>query len=215
MKFSIIIPAYNLDGRARCEPDSMLEEPPESLRYHGQGTWKDGSLCGWPECKSIHPIKEAAGFLGAYYNDDGINLMHDNFFAPMAEETRALLKLCDDEAPECVMGLHGGSNTTNVILPADYAPLHILEGTNRLAQAGARLAEAQGLPTAVRPVKTEIPNGMPSFNLTSALVHVCGCISGTYESNEGLLEPNKFDAGMILRHHYCLFESMLRCAWRE
>jgi len=211
----IIIPAYNIDGRARCEPDSMLEEPNESLRHHGQGTWKDGSLCGWPECKAVHPIKEAAGFLGAYYNDDGINLMHDNFFAPMAEETRALLKLADEEAPECVMGLHGGSNTTNIILPADYVPLHILEATHRLAEAGAKLAEAQGLPTAVRPVKDEAHRGSPSFNLTTALHHVCGCISGTYESNEGLLAPNQFTADMILRHHYCLFESMLRCAWRE
>ena len=211
----IIIPAYNLDGRARCEPDSMLEEPPESLRYHGQGTWKDGSLCGWPECKTIHPIKEAAGFLGAYYNDDGINLMHDNFFAPMAEETRALLKLADEEAPECVMGLHGGSNSTNVILQPDYAPLNICEGVYRLAQEGARLAEAQGLPSNVQAIKSGAPKGTPSFNLTSALVHVCNCVSGTYESNEGLVDRNQFNADMILRHHYCLFESMFRCAWRE
>ncbi len=210
----VIIPVYNVDGRVRSIPDSFLEEPEEVLRYYGQGTWKDGSLCGWPECKTIHPIKDAAGYLGAYYNDDGINLMHDNFFNPMAEETKALMALAANEAPECAIGLHGGSNSTNVILQPSYVPLQINEGVFRLASCGARLAEAQGLPSAVIPVSTENKRGAPSFNLTSALHHVCGCVTGTYESNEGLIKKNQFTADMILRHHYCLFESMFMLSWR-
>lgn len=212
----VIIPVYNIDGRARCVPDSMIGEPPESLRYHGQGTWRDGSLCGWPDCKKIHPIKEAAGFLGAYYNDDGVNLMHDNFFAPMARETAALLKLADEEAPECVIGLHGGSNSTNELLQPSYTTLENRWAVHRLAEAIAALQTSHGLKSHVHPVK-EAAEGTPppSFNLTSALHHVCGAVSSTYESNEGLLAPNAFTAEEILDHHYCLFEAMFDLAWRE
>lgn len=210
----IIIPVYNADGRARCVPDSMLGETPDALRYHGQGTWKDGSLCGWPECKRVHPIKAAAGFLGAYYNDDGVNLMHDNFFAPMAEETRALLALCDREAPECAIGLHGGSNSTNVLLQPDYVPLSIKEGVRRLAERTNEKEKAFGYSTAVQGVSAG-DTGIPSFNLTSALHHVSGAVSSTYESNEGLLDKNAFGAEEILIRHYCLFEALFQCAWRE
>lgn len=210
----VIVPLYNIDGRARCVPDSMIGEPAESLRHHGQGTWKDGSLCGWPDCKKVHPIKEAAGFLGAYYNDDGVNLMHDNFFAPMAEETKALLKLCDEEAPECVIGLHGGSNTTNELLQPDYVSRGAKEGVLRLATDIAARQMDRGLKTHVRPIQEE-PALPPSFNLTSALHHVSGAVSSTYESNEGLAEKNAFSAEEILLHHYCLFESLFALAWRE
>lgn len=211
----VIVPVYNADGRARCVPDSMIGEPPESLRYHGQGTWKDGSLCGWPDCKKIHPIKDAAGFLGAYYNDDGVNLMHDNFFAPMAEETRALLRLVDAEAPECTVGLHGGSNSTNLLLQPDYVPVYTKEAVFRLATDIAARQTEQGLKSRVLPVAPEANNPPPSFNLTSAIHHVCGGVSSTYESNEGLVDRNAFTAEEILLHHYCLFASMLNLAWRE
>jgi hypothetical protein len=212
----VIIPVYNIDGRARCVPDSMIGEPPESLRYHGQGTWRDGSLCGWPDCKKIHPIRDAAGFLGAYYNDDGVNLRHDNFFAPMAPETAALLRLADAEAPECVIGLHGGSNSTNELLQPSYTTLENRKAVHRLAEAVAALQTAHGLKSHVHPVR-ETAEGTPppSFNLTTAIYHVCGAVTSTYESNEGLIANNQFTAEEILLHHYCLFESMLALAWRE
>jgi len=162
----------------------------------------------------VHPIKEAAGFLGAYYNDDGVNLMHDNFFSPMAEETKALLKLCDEEAPECVIGLHGGSNTTNELLQPNYVSRGAKEGVLRLATDIAARQSERGLKTHVRPIQEE-PALPPSFNLTSALHHVSGAVSSTYESNEGLAEKNAFTAEEILLHHYCLFESLFALAWRE
>ena len=211
----VIVPLYNIDGRARCVPDSMVEELPEGLRHHGQGRWKDGTLCGWPQCKMIHPIKEASGFLGSYFNDDGVNLMHDNFFAPMAQETKDLLKLIDEEAPECVVGLHGGSNSTNVLLQPDYVPTYIKEGVFRLASDVAERQTARGLKSNVQKVKGEAGWPPPSFNLTTAIHHVCGAVTSTYESNEGLIDKNQFTAEEILLHHYCLFESMLNLAWRE
>ena len=205
----IIIPIYNLDGRIRCPLDSMLNEPNEHLRYYAQGTWKDGSLCGWPECKSVHPIKDAAGYLGAYYNDDGINLMHDNFFCPMAEETKALMKLCSEEAPDIVIGLHGGSNTSNTLLQPDYTPDYIRHRVYDLAKETETIASKDGLRSYVfEPKNTVESYPPPSFNLTSAIHHVCGAVSATYESNEGLAEKNAFTAEEILLHHYALFEAV-------
>lgn len=211
----ILIPVYNVDGRRRCEPDSMVDEPPESLRHHGQGTWKNGELCGWPDCKRTHPIKEAAGYLGAYFNDDGVNLFQDSFMAPMAQETRALMKLVDEEAPECVIGLHGGSNSSNEFLPADYAPQYIREAVYRMALDNARLQQSRGLRYHVQEIKGIEGYPPPPFNLSNAIHHVCGAVSATYESNEGLEAPNKFTAEEILIHHYCLFESLLHLSWRE
>ena len=209
----VIIPIYNIDGRARCVPDSMIDELPEGLRHHGQGNWKDGTLCGWPGCKKIHPIKEAAGFLGAYFNDDGVNLMHDNFFAPMASETVALMKLCDDEAPNCVIGLHGGSNSTNELLQPDYVPKYINREVFALASEIAENQTALGLKSKVNPVPEAEKKTPPSFNLTTALHHVCGAVSSTYESNEGLIDKNAFTAEEILLHHYCLFKGMFEHKW--
>ncbi|MBQ9116634.1 MAG: hypothetical protein IJY04_06385 [Clostridia bacterium] len=209
----VIVPIYNIDGRARCVPDSMIDETPDSLRHHGQGNWKDGSLCGWPGCKKIHPIKDAAGFLGAYFNDDGVNLMHDNFFAPMARETAALMKLCDEEAPSCVIGLHGGSNSTNELLQHDYVPPYINRAVFALASEVAALQTAMGLKCHVRPIPAGESSTPPSLNLTTAIHHVCGAVSSTYESNEGLIDKNAFTAEEILIHHYCLFEGMFRHEW--
>lgn len=211
----ILIPVYNVDGRRRCEVDSMLDEPYETLRYYGQGTWKDGSLCGWPDCKKTHPIKEYVDFLGAYFNDNGVNLFQDNFMSPMAEETKALMKLCDSEAPDCVIGLHGGGCTTNVLLQPDYVPQYIREAVYRLAQDVAWRQQKRGLPYQIEEIKGIEDYPPPPFNLTNAIHHVCGAVSSTYESNEGLISENKFTAEEILIHHYCLFESVLSLAWQK
>ena len=67
----------------------------------------------------------------------------------------------------------------------------------------------------IQKIKGEPGFPPPSFNLTTAIYHVCGAVTSTYESNEGLIANNQFTAEEILLHHYCLFESMLNLAWRE
>ena len=53
----LIIPCLNPDGRSRIDFSTMVGKTFDELRYYNQGTWKDGSSCGYPECKKIHPIK--------------------------------------------------------------------------------------------------------------------------------------------------------------
>ena len=89
----IIIPCGNPDGRLRCPYDSFVGLPVEIMTKYGQGTRTDGSSWGWPGAKSLHPMKGNVGILGAYFNDEGINMMHDDWFSPMAAETEAILDL--------------------------------------------------------------------------------------------------------------------------
>jgi len=48
----LIIPEGNPDGTARFEPRSLQGLSEDDLRFWGQGTWRDGTFCGWPESKS-------------------------------------------------------------------------------------------------------------------------------------------------------------------
>jgi len=207
----IIIPIMNPDGRARFPMEALVGEKHQTLRYYGQGTWKDGSYCEWPDCKAVHPIKSAVDYLGAYYNDDGINMMHDNFFRPMAQETAALMQLCEDEAADCVILLHGGSNTYNAILQPPYCTREVGEKLHELSVRCRVAARQEGLDFAVEPIPG-IPSGQtpPSFALPSAIHHICGGAAATFESCQNLIDwPGAhLDYGQIYRSHQILFEQM-------
>ncbi|PYI84542.1 MAG: hypothetical protein DME26_13080, partial [Verrucomicrobia bacterium] len=65
------------------------------------GVKPDGTNHSWPYVKRIHPMRGPdVATLGAYWNDEGINLMHDEWFDPMAGATRALFRLAREEAPD-------------------------------------------------------------------------------------------------------------------
>lgn len=212
----VIVPVANPDGRARVKPDSMIGKSFEEFRYWGQGTWADGSLCGWPDCKKIHPIKDSAGFLGGYYNDDGINLMHDNFFHAKARETTAILDICEDECADFVLNLHGGGNIKGGMLPTDYVTKECSLAIDELYQRCQRVGDTEGLEF-FRGAIPALPSGEnpPTFNLISATHHVCGAVSACYESNEGILDdpvgtPRTYEE--IMRMHEILFEECFAMA---
>lgn len=209
----VLVPVLNPDGRARVEPPAIVGLTGSELRYWGQGTWKDGSLCGWPDCKKIHPILDAADHLGGYYNDDGINIMHDNFFNPMAKETSAILQLCDDENADFILQLHGGSNSKGDLLQPAYVTKEVNEAVYDLSNRCLAAGKKEGLEFSVLDMP-EYPHGEnpPSFNLVSAIHHVCGGVSVCYESNECIIdEPGpKLTHRQIIRTHMILFEETIR-----
>jgi hypothetical protein len=193
----------------------------EEHRHYTEGRWKDGTLCEWPDCKKVHPIKEHVSLLGAYFNDDGINIMHDNFFGKMANETRALLDIAETEAPDFTMLLHGGGNMKNAILNPDHVSLFAKEKIHELALRIGAAAKKQNVPYTVTNIQQDDRSAPCSFNLVSALHHVCGTLSFTYESNQGLCYDNKHEwqdwetvltFEEILLEHYILFEQTIRYA---
>jgi len=215
----VIVPAANPDGRARVEPAAMIGCTGSELRYWAQGTWRDGTLMEWPGCKQRHPVRGYTQFMGGYFNDDGVNLMHDNFFHPMARETQALLDLAEEEQADYILLLHGGSNSLADLLMPAYVPLEIQQKLHRLACTCDRCARAEGLGFRIRSVQTERERGEtpPSFNLVSALHHVCGGAACTFESNEHVAdEPGPHQSHEeIYRSHLILFEQCFRQALAE
>jgi len=186
----LLLPCVNMDGRARVPLKTFVGQDFEGFRYYSQGTWKDGSLCLYPGCKEIHPLKEHCDFLGGYFNDDGVNIVHDNFFFTMAEETKALLKLADEYVPDITLHLHGGGNGQNCFFLFDYIPKVVKDRIAELSHHVAKAMDEAGIGEQYydRPVVgNEDKKKAPSFNIQSAWTALCGEQCIVYESNQGLL----------------------------
>ena len=210
----LLIPCANMDGRARVPLRTFVGQGWDGFRYYSQGTWKDGSRCEHPECKRVHPLKEYCDYIGGYFNDDGVNIVHDNFFFPMAEETKALLKVADEYVPDITLHLHGGGYGSQTFFLFNYMPKPVRDRIAELSHRVAKACEARGIGEQFydRPVTDGAAEGFPSFNIQSAWTAICGEPCIIYESNQGLMwegyqwasESYFFDD--IYLHHKVLFE---------
>jgi hypothetical protein len=209
----LIIPAGNPDGTARFEPRALEGMSEDDLRFWGQGTWSDGTFCGWPESKRQHPmVGDNVGFLGCYFDDRGVNPMHDEFFDPMGTEAPAILKIAKEAAPDLVVSLHSHEHAPAFLRTA-YVPLEMQEATRALAQRGYALMDQRGLPHA-QPFTAQAESGRhpAPFNLSSALYHISGAHSFTFECPHGLNNPAAchVDLDQILDIQLALYEAMFR-----
>lgn len=208
----VIVPMANPDGRARVPPASAHGMQHPEFVYWSQGSWADGSLCGWPDCKKVHPIRDTA-FLGGYFNDDGINIMHDLFFHPMARETQAILDLAAAERADCTLHLHGGTNSVNDLLPTAYVTEETSATLRALAERCRDATQKEGLNFSVPHLPgKECGPTPPSFNLASAVHHVSGGVSAVFESNQCIegTPGTRLSKEEILRAHMILFETCFR-----
>ncbi|MGD8237543.1 MAG: M14 family zinc carboxypeptidase [Armatimonadota bacterium] len=189
----LIIPCANPDGRARCPYDSWIGVPRQTMTKFGQGTREDGSLYGWPGCKRVHPMVGDVGLLGAYYNDDGINPMHDEFFAPMAEETRGIMEVARTEAPDFAVSLHSHGSPPAVLEP-HYVPIFIKEHVQQFGERLMQRYQEADLPAGRVPGISDDGDKFPppSFNLVSALHHICGAASFTFECCHGITGNERY-----------------------
>jgi len=209
----IIIPVCNPDGRSHVPFDSFVGRTFQELRYYNQGTWKDGTLCDWPGCKAVHPIKDAADYLGAYFNDDGVNMMHEDYFGNASKESAAVLEICRREAPDFSILLHGGGNTVNCILWPEFESKEALEATGALSSAVKERSDREGIRYMI-PQPRKVSNGLV---LPSAMHHLCGGPAVTYESNQGLCDRGDviYDYDEIYQAHRLLFEEAAKYLLRE
>lgn len=214
---TIIIPCANPDGRKRCPYDGFVNIPTHIMTKYGQGTRVDGTSWGWPQAKSVHPMVGDVGILGAYFNDDGINMMQDEYFFPMAKETGAILEIAREEAPDITVSLHSHENRPVILQPA-YVAMFMKDRVHELALSLNQRYEKAGL--------TYWPNDWfwtPSaddadfppkttFNLISALHHISGTMAFTFECSHGSVSegvPESFVSyDEILTLQLTLYEEM-------
>lgn len=217
----ILMPCVNMDGRARIKLRTMAGQDYNGFRYYSQGTWKDGTPCEHPQCKMVHPIKDSSDFLGGYFNDDGVNIVHDNFFFPMAKETTAILKTVDEFVPDITLHLHGGGNAHQQFYQFDYMPAIVKDKIRELQhmvktetekdeKIGEHFYEAEVKGAEDRPVP-------PSFNIQSACTALCGEPNIVYESNQTLcFEKGRrcwdvcYPMDEVYKHHRILFEATFK-----
>lgn len=213
----LITPCSNPDGRSRCPYDSFVGIPVNEMTRIGQGTRQDGSLWGWPGTKQVHPMKGDVGFLGAYFNNDGVNPMHDEFFAPMANETKALLDTARKHAPDYILNLHSHGHAP-LLLRTAYVPRFHEEIRHAISRSLEAQYRSRDLP-AGETLSLQIDGEQyppPSFNLTSALHHVCGAVSILFECPHGLQEDQYPDVNHdeILDIQMLLYQELLAFANR-
>jgi hypothetical protein len=207
----IVIPVANPDGRARVPYDGWVGLPTAEMHRVGQGTRRDGTSYGWPACKATHPMTGDVGGLGGYFDDAGVNLMHDEWAAPMSQTTRALLQLVHQEAPDIVLNCHSHP-TPPAVLYSPYVPQAVKE---ELAAFAARFysdLDLAGLPhpSDLPEPRPDGPAGQvpPAFNLTSMLYHAGAALPMTFESPHGLADgPVPFTYEQILQVYHTLFET--------
>jgi hypothetical protein len=206
----IIIPLANPDGRARVPYDGWVGEHVEEMAKYGQGTRKNGELYRWPGCKGTHPMKGDVGILGGYFNDDGVNMMHDDWASPMSETTVAVLKLVSEEGPDMLLNLHSHMHDPS-ILPTAYIPVPARLKQIEFREILYSNLVKEGYPYEKLPIPFEDGskgNTLPPLNLTGLFYHVGADMSLTYESPHGVIEgENAYVYDDLLNIHHILFGS--------
>ena len=186
----IVIPCLNLDGRARVEIQSYVGESLAVYRYWMQGTHANGSPYSWPEVKEYHPLEDV-GFLGGYFNDNRINLMHDNFFYKPSTEVDALMALTNDEAPDIIASLHSAADSPFYFCGVSHLPSIQQEAMFDLSErVRARMTEKHLPFRGMSDPKLRTAQYVSDFNLLRALHHHSGAATVTIESCAGIETPN-------------------------
>jgi hypothetical protein len=185
----IVIPIVNMDGRARIplRMEAFRGNDGRIFQYLNTGGWSDGSLIGWPACKAYIPLDfTKTQFPGGYPNDNGVNLMHDDFLGSRQPENQALFKLAAREKPDLILNLHTG------VADEDYYPLMhrpvmaevLTPAFNGLFRAVHTALARTGMQSTNDPAVEADPARTAGdvFNLDAALGFHCGALSVVIES---------------------------------
>ena len=206
----IIIPLANPDGRVRVPYDGWCGLPVDEMTKCGQGTRKNGELYHWRPSKAVHPMKGDVGLLGAYFDDAGVNLMHDEWSSPMSTTASSLLRLVSEEGPDMLINLHGHSYGPE-ILGTEYVPIDVKKNIAAFARNYYSMLKKKGfkpgrVPKAAGEEAEDVP---PAFNLQSMFYHVGMGFGFVFESPQGLTSDyykESYSYEDIIDIHHILFE---------
>ncbi len=208
----LVIPLANPDGRERVPYDGWVGLPTAEMHRVNQGTRRDGTLYNWPHCKKIHPMRGDVGCLGGYFDDAGVNMMHDEWSAPMSATTQNLLKLVRNEAPDIVLNCHSHEGVP-FMLPLAYVPAGVEKQLQDFTANYYTQLDRAGIPhkNSLPPLLSqESTSALPqALNLTSMLYHTGAALPMTFESPHGLSDQSggMFSYQQILDLHHVLVET--------
>lgn len=214
----VVVPCGNPDGLARFEPGSLAGMTLADLEFWGQGTRSDDRLIGYPDAKGLHPmVGEEVGFLGCYFDDDGVNPMHDEFFDPMGPEASAILSAIRREAPDVTLSLHSHGYPPGFVRTS-YVPLEAQSAARSIHRSYNGTLRELELPL-YDPVEVAAESGDPPpyFNLLGAAHHASGTLPLLHESPHGLVDGHSggIDHEGILESQFALYESVFRYVLEE
>ena len=117
-----VIPCLNPDGRSRAGISHLNGAALNDLFLVQQGLLADGSPFFGRKIKEIQPIpKEKMRFMGGYYNNDGVNLQHDDFFGPkLAPENEAIRDFFGREMPDAFLAFHAHGGAPAILTPDSF-----------------------------------------------------------------------------------------------
>ena len=177
-----IIPCLNPDGRATAGVAHLSNAEIDHIYLVQQGIMKDGSLFKGREIKETQPVpKDFLAFRGGYYNDDGVNLQHDDFFsAELAPENKALIKLFKKEMPDAFLTFHAHGAP-----PAFTGPdLYLFPGY-REKQIEAISYIGEFCARKHMKIEESVPQPTASFYFQTYFSHLCGAIPLLFELPHG------------------------------
>ncbi len=205
----VIYPLLNPDGRIRVPYAGWVGLPGHEMTRYGQGTRKNGQSYTWRPSKAVHPMQGDVGILGGYFDDRGINLMHDEWYEPMSKATGPLLKQVAQEAPDLLLDMHSYEIDAG-ILETVYIPKTLKQEIVRYTQQYVYpRIQHYGIRTAsLPPVYAEGEEGAmhPPLNLTSMCYHAGATLPCVFESPHGLAE-NMHSYEQLHNLHLALIES--------
>ena len=155
-------------------------------------------------------MKGDVGCLGCYFDDEGVNLAHDNWTDPMSRTTTAIMKVVSAEGPDMLLNLHG-FHAPPAILPTTYVPMPLKEETAAFSRRYIQGLDAQGI--ASYQVPPVIPDGLPgqcppALGQTAMFYHAGAAMPMTHESPQGFIDAKvPFDYETLLAINHVLLEA--------
>jgi len=174
----VVIPTFNMDGRLRYQDIThFLDSDAEHCREICQGDWKTGEKLVWPKSKLVCPIPpDKVKKMGGYFNDNGVNLVYDTGLGIEPQpETKALLRFCREEMPDCVICSHTNRGSL-VESPDSFIPSYYRQRQAQIgAIAGARCQREGIIRGYAVPQRTHGYAG-EVFYQTDLIYHTCGAL---------------------------------------
>jgi len=202
-----LVPCLNPDGRQAAGVLHLNDAELADLFLVQQGLLADGTPLAGRRVKEVQPIPpESMQFLGGYYNRNGVNLQHDDFFGPsVAVENAAIRDLFRRELPDAFLTMHAHGGPAALLTPDAY----LAPGYQRkqIEAAGFILGQLHSQNIPFLPPE-EIVTPPWSFFFQTWLYHMTGATPLLFEFCHGL-RINPYPLEKIIESGFVTFEAWL------